>query len=376
MPDVHFNKKEGSKLKLFTPGPVYVPERILKELAKPNDTHRSKPYSEMHQLAVEGLKKLLYTKNDCLIFTSSATGIMEACMRNLIKQDEKALMLSIGAFGNRWHSVGLANGKNIIKEEVEWGKAITPEFASEALSKEKYSVVCLQSNETSTGVYNPIDNIIPIIKDSGALVCVDATSSMAGIKVEVDKLGIDVCLASVQKCFALPPGLAVCSISEAAIQKAAEVKNRGIYLDFITLKKKNKLHQTPSTPPIPQIRSLVAQLDYILNKEGLESRFQRHKQLGMRTRMWARDANLEMFPEKGYESDTVSTIKNTFNIDYSEMVNLMLSKGYRIVNGYGDLMGKTFRIGHMGEITLKDLEEMLEVLTDIISKLRLKKLEN
>ena len=375
MPDVHFNKKEGSKLKLFTPGPVYVPERILKELAKPNDTHRSKPYSEMHQLAVEGLKKLLYTKNDCLIFTSSATGIMEACMRNLIKQDEKALMLSIGAFGNRWYSVGLANGKSVIKEEVEWGKAITPEFASDALSKEKYSVVCLQSNETSTGVYNPIDNIIPIIKDSGALVCVDATSSMAGIKVEVDKLGIDVCLASVQKCFALPPGLAVCSISEAAIQKAAEVKNRGIYLDFITLKKKNKLHQTPSTPPIPQIRSLVAQLDYILNKEGLESRFQRHKQLGMRTRMWARDANLEMFPEKGYESDTVSTIKNTFNIDYSEMVNLMLSKGYRIVNGYGDLLGKTFRIGHMGEITLKDLEEMLEVLTDIISKLRLKKLE-
>jgi len=376
MPDVHFNKKEGSKLKLFTPGPVYVPERILKELAKPNDTHRSKPYSEMHQLAVEGLKKLLYTKNDCLIFTSSATGIMEACMRNLIEQDEKALVLSIGAFGNRWYSVGLANGKNVIKEEVEWGKAITPEFASEALSKEKYSVVCLQSNETSTGVYNPIDNIIPIIKDSGALVCVDATSSMAGIKVEVDKLGIDVCLSSVQKCFALPPGLAVCSISEAAIQKAAEVKNRGIYLDFITLIKKNKLHQTPSTPPIPQIRSLVAQLDYILNKEGLESRFQRHKQLGMRTRMWARDANLEMFPEKGYESDTVSTIKNTFNIDYSEMVNLMLSKGYRIVNGYGDLMGKTFRIGHMGEITLKDLEEMLEVLTDIISKLRLKKLEN
>jgi len=375
MPDVHFNKKEGSKLKLFTPGPVYVPERILKELAKPNDTHRSKPYSEMHQLAVEGLKKLLYTKNDCLIFTSSATGIMEACMRNLIKKDEKALVLSIGAFGNRWYSVGLANGKNVIKEEVEWGKAITPEFASEALSKEKYSVVCLQSNETSTGVYNPIDTIIPIIKDSGALVCVDATSSMAGTKVEIDKLDIDVCLASVQKCFALPPGLAVCSISESVIKKAAEVKNRGIYLDFLTIIKKNKVHQTPSTPPIPQIRGLVAQLDYILTKEGLESRFQRHKQLGMRTRMWARDANLEMFPEKGYESDTVSTIKNTFNIDYSEMVSQMLMKGYRIVNGYGDLRGKTFRIGHMGEITLKDLEEMLEVLTDIISELRLKKLE-
>lgn len=372
--DVHFNKNEGSKLKLFTPGPVYVPERILKELAKPNDTHRSTPYSEMHQLAIEGLKKLLYTKNECLIFTTSATGIMEACMRNLIKQDEKALVLSIGAFGDRWYDTAITNGKDVVKEEVDWGKAITPEFAEEVLSKEKYSVVCLQSNETSTGVYNPIDDIIPIIKDSGALVCIDATSSMAGVKLEVDKLGIDVCLASVQKCLALPPGLAVCSISDDAIQKSSEVKNRGIYLDFVSLVKKNKQHQTPNTPPIPQIRGLVAQLDYILNTEGIENRFRRHKQLGMRTRIWARDANLEMFPEKGYESDTVSTIKNTFDIDYSEMVNLMLMKGYRIVNGYGKLINKTFRIGHMGEITLKDLEKMLEMLTDVISELRLKTL--
>ncbi|MFX1338805.1 MAG: pyridoxal-phosphate-dependent aminotransferase family protein [Promethearchaeota archaeon] len=373
--DVHFDKKEGSKLKLFTPGPVYVPERILKELAKPNDTHRSTPYSEMHQFAIEGLKKVLYTKNECLIFSTSATGIMEACMRNLIKQDEKALVLSIGAFGDRWYETALTNGKDVVKEVVEWGDAITPEFAEEVLSKEKYSVVCLQSNETSTGVYNPIDEIVPIIKDSGALVCIDATSSMAGVKLEVDRLGIDVCLASVQKCFALPPGLAVCSISDDAIKKSSEVKNRGIYLDFIGLVKKNKSHQTPNTPPIPQIRALVAQLDYILNEEGLEKRFQRHKQLGIRTRIWARDANLEMFSKKGYESDTVSTIKNTFNIDYSEMIELMLMKGYRIVNGYGNLINKTFRIGHMGEITVKDLEGMLEVLTDIISELRLKKLE-
>jgi len=370
MPEVHFNKEKGSQLKLFTPGPVQVPERILKEMAKPNDTHRSEPYSEMHQLVEEGLKKVLYTTNKCLIFTSSATGIMEACVRNLVKDDEKALFLSVGAFGDRWHQIGVSNGKNSVKEGVEWGKAIKPEFAQEALNKDKYSVVFIQSNETSTGVYSPIDEVIPVIKDYGALVCVDATSSMAGVKVEVDKLGIDVCLASVQKCFTIAPGLAVCSISEAAIDKASQVKNRGLYFDFLSLLKKNEVHQTPATPPIPQIRALAAQLDYILNQEGLEKRFERHEQLGKRTRTWAKEVNFDMFSEKGYESNTVSTMKNSLNIDIGKMVYMLLEKGYRIVNGYGSLKNKTFRIGHMGEITLKDLEAMLKVLAEIVSELR------
>ena len=371
MTDIHFNKEKGSQLKLFTPGPVHVPERVLKELAKPNDTHRSKPYSEMHKMAAEGLQKLLYTKNECLIFTSSATGIMEACVRNLVKDDEKGLFFSIGAFGDRWYDIGVSNGKSSIKEGVEWGKAITPEVAKDALSKDKYSVVFIQANETSTGVYNPIEEVAPLVKDSGALLCVDATSSMAGIKIEVDKLGIDVCLASVQKCFALPPGLAVCSISADAIDKAKTVKNRGLYFDFIGMHKRHVAkYQTPTTPPIPQIRGLTAQLDYILNTEGLDKRFERHEQLGKHTRKWVENINLEMFPEKGYESNTVSTIRNSLDLDIPKMVSLLLEQGYRIVNGYGDLVNKTFRIGHMGEIQIKDLDEMLNVLTDIINKLK------
>lgn len=370
MSNVHFNKSEGSKLRLFTPGPVQVPDRILNAMALANDTHRSGPYSEMHKIAVEGLQKVLYTQNECLIFTTSATGIMEACVRNLISDNEKALFLSIGAFGDRWYQIGVSNGKNSTKAEIEWGKAVTTEILKEELSKDNYAVVCLQSNETSTGVYNPIDKIIPIIKDSGAIVCVDATSSMAGVKIDVDSLGIDVCLASVQKCFALPPGLAVCSVSSAAFEKAKEVKNRGLYLDFLDLQKKNKVYQTPNTPPIPQIRGLVVQLDYILNQEGLESRFERHEQLGKRTRDWAKDMGLEMFPENGYESNTVSTMKNTIDIDFAKMISIMLNKGYRIVNGYGSLANKTFRIGHMGEISIKELDEMLAILAKVISDLR------
>jgi len=374
MSNVHYKIDKGSAIKLFTPGPVQVPERVLKAIALPNDTHRCKPYEEMHQMAIEGLKRILFTKNDCLLFTSSATGIMEACVRNLLNNEDKGLFLSIGAFGDRWHQIGLQNGKKAIKKSVELGNAITPEFLEQILSEDSYNVIFLQSNETSTGVYNPLEKIIPIIKDHGALICVDATSSMAGIKLEVDKLGIDVCLASVQKCFALPPGLAVCSISEAAINKAENVKNRGNYFDFISLLKKNKVYQTPTTPPIPQIRGLTVQLNYILNDEGLENRFKRHEQLGKRTRMWARDIMMDMFPVSGYESNTVSTMKNSLNIDIKLMVSKLLENGYRIVNGYGSLVNKTFRIGHMGEVQIRELEEMLKILTDIISELRLKQL--
>ncbi len=375
MSSIHFNKEKGSKLKLFTPGPVQVPERILKEMAKPNDTHRSMAYEEMHQQVIENLKQLFYTKNECFLFTSSATGVMEACVRNLIRKDEKALVLSIGAFGNRWYDIALSNGKNVIKKEVEWGKALTLDNVQDFLSEGKYSVVLLQSNETSTGVYNPLEEIMPAIKDTGALICVDATSSLGGIKLEVDKLNIDVCLASVQKCLALPPGLAVCSISNKALEKAKMVKNRGYYFDFLAIQKKNKLNQTINTPPIPHIRALLAQLDYILKEESLEKRFKRHEQLGKRTRIWVRDMGLEMFSEKGYESNTVSTIKNTLDIDLEEMIFRMLLKGYRITNGYGKLKNKTFRIGHMGEITLEKLEEMLKVLTDVIAELRLEKMK-
>jgi len=371
MVDLHFDFENGSKLKLFTPGPVYVPEKILKELAKPNDTHRSLAYQELHESTVKGLQKLLYTKNNCLIFTSSATGVMEACIRNLLNSQDKGLILSCGAFGNRWGQIGKACGKKTNKIEIEWGTGFSEEQVKDVLSKDNYDVVTIQFVETSTGIYNHLDEIAPIIKDSGALLCVDATSGIAGIKLEVDKLDIDVCLASVQKCLTIPPGLAVASISEDALKKAKTVEDRGLYFDFVSLMKySTERHQTPNTPPIPQIRALNAELKYITETEGLENRFRRHLEMRTTVHNWVNEMGMEMFSAKGYESPTVSTIKNNLDLDLNKVVNTALEKGYRIVNGYGDLKGKTFRIGHMGELTVADVKELLEVLTGIINKLK------
>ena len=160
---------DGLDYKLFTPGPVNVPDFILKEMGKPNDTHRGPAYYQMHQSISKNAQKLLSTKNDILIFASSGSGFMEACVRNLLKDDETGLFLSCGAFGNRWHSIAKANGKKTEKVEIEWGTGFSPEFLKDKLSENHYPVVFIQLNETSTGVKNPLDKLGPMIKEHGAI---------------------------------------------------------------------------------------------------------------------------------------------------------------------------------------------------------------
>src|SRR6056297_588147 len=258
---------------LFTPGPVYVPDFVLEVMAKPNDTHRGNFYQKMHESIRENMQKLLKTKNEILIFPSSGSGIMEACVRNLLADDETGLFFSCGAFGDRWAGLAEACGKKSKKVSVDYGKAITPDLVSKELESGDYPVVYITYNETSTGVTNPMEEIGPIVKDSGAILCIDCVSAMAGIPINVDAWGVDVALASVQKAFGLPPGIAVCSITERALEKTRSVKNRGKYLDFDHIYKRGLKDECPVTPPMPQIRSLMGALEKIM-EQGVEKRYE------------------------------------------------------------------------------------------------------
>lgn len=349
---------------MFTPGPVKVTERVLSELSKPNDTHRSNPYYELHAQTCSRLQQLLYTKNDVLLFASSGTGVMEACVQNLLAPGEKGLFLTCGAFGDRWVEIARSHGKAFEQLEFPWGTAVRPDAVKEALEGGDYPVAFVQFNETSTGVRNPLEKIAPVVKEGGALLCVDAVSGMAGMKIDVDAWGIDVCLASTQKCFGLPPGMAVASVSEAAYEKAEGVEHRGYYFDLLVLRRYGQKNQTPNTPPIPLIRALNAQLRHVLEVEGLENRFARHAALGERVRKWAAEEGLEMYSEDGSHSDTVAAISNTRNVDLAKFVANVEARGYRIVNGYGSLAGKNFRVGFMGDVQLDELEELLVVLSE------------
>lgn len=356
---------ENRHFKLFIPGPTEVREEILKEMARPMIGHRSKEISVLLREIVLKLQKLLFTKNKVFIFTSSSTGVMEAAMRNCVK--EKALVLVCGAFSERWAKIAKANGKTVEVLEVPWGQAILPEMVEEKLKQEKYDAVAFVHNETSTGVMNPIEEISEVLKKYPEICfLVDAVSSMAAVKIEVDKLGIDVILAGVQKGFALPPGITVCAVSEKALKKAAEVENRGYYFDFLSyLENFEEKQQTPETPSISHLFALNKQLDYILTEEGLKNRFQRHKEMANYVQNWARE-KFSLFCDERYLSETVTGINNNRNIDVDKLREELRKRGKEISDGYGKLKGKCFRIAHMGDIQVSEIKELLADIDEIL----------
>lgn len=357
-----------TNMKLYTPGPVYVAPDTLAVMSKHCDTHRSSWYSDMHQHCEELLQELMFTENQILLGAFTGTGFMEACITNLLGKGDSGLFVSVGAFGKRWTSIAKSHGKAFDVLEFEMGKAAKAGAIKEALEEKEYASVFIQFNETSTGIRNPLKEIAPVVKASGALLCVDAVSGLGGMKLEVDKLGIDVCLASTQKCLAVPPGIALCSISGAALEKTKTVENRGYYLDFMVLMKKAPKHQTPTTIAVPLVRALEHKLGKIV-EEGVEKVFDRHAKMADMTRNWAKTAGFEIFSEEGYRSNTVSTLANNKGIDVAKFVKVLLDKGYRIVNGYGDLKDKTFRIGHMGDLQPDDMKELFGVMDETLQEL-------
>ncbi len=351
--------------KLFTPGPTEVREEILQVLSTPQIHHRSKEFSELYAEIQEKLKKLLYTENPVFLFPSSATGAMEAAVTNGVKK--KCLNLINGAFSKRWHEITKMNGVPCDALEVEWDKAIRPEMVDEKLATGEYDAVTLVFNETSTGLMNPLKEIADVVKKyDDVLLFVDAVSAMAGVKIEVDKLGIDMCLAGVQKCFALPSGITVASVSERLLERAKEVPPRSYYFNLPLMHKYHEKNQTRVTPPIPHMFALNAQLDYILNEEGLENRFARHERMAKIVQEWARKY-FDIFPEKGYESKTLTCVKNTRGISVKELNEKLMKEYYmRISNGYGKLKEQTFRIAHMGDLQVQDIKGLLAVINDIL----------
>ncbi len=351
-------------VKLFIPGPTEVYPDVLKEVGRPMVGHRGKAFQELFADTTAKLKKVLFTENDVLLSTSSATGVWEACARNCIER--KALVCVNGAFSDKWHQVCLKNGKAADRLEVEWGKAVKPGMIDEKLATGEYDSLFFVHNETSTGVASPLYDVAKVMrKHPGVSFVVDAVSSMTGMKIEVDKLGIDVCLASVQKAFALPPGLSVFTASKKAYEKAERIKDRGYYFDFLAFRKYTEKNQTPTTPSIPQIFGLNAQLGKML-AEGMENRFLRHRKMAEMTRKWAIGNGFELFPEKGYESDTLTAVANNKGVHVSDIIRKLEERGMTISNGYGDLKEKTFRIAHMGDMQPGEVAELLDAIDSIL----------
>lgn len=354
--------------KLFIPGPTHVLDETLQVMARYPIGHRSQVYKDLHLKVVAGIQKILFTEQTVLLSTSSATGLMEATVRNLVHK--RAANFTCGAFSERWAEITALCGLPQDTYPVEWGLANKPRQVREALESGRYDVVTIVHNETSTGVTNPLPEIAAVVQEfPDVLLCVDSVSGMAGLPFYFDEWGVDVVFASVQKAWALPPGFSIMAISDKALARAAQTPTaqKGFYFDLSRLAKSGAKGQTPITPSIPHLYGLESQVERILS-ETPAVRFQRHRDMATRTRDWGAE-RFGLFAEPGYESDTVTCFSNLREIDLSQMIQHAEREGFIVSGGYGNLKGKTFRIGHMGEHTVAGLEELLKVLDNAIAQM-------
>ena len=352
--------------KLFIPGPVEVDEGVLQKMASPMIGHRSAEWSALQKRVSEKLQKLMYTNNPIILSASSGTGLLEMAIR--CTTAKRAIVFSVGAFGNRWHEIALGNGVPADKYEEKWGGGISAQTVESYLETGKYDVATVTHNETSTGVMNHLEELAEVFRRYPDVVwCVDAVSSLGGAKIEVDELGIDICVTSSQKALGLPPGLSLASVSEKARKRAEGVERRGYYFDMLLLLKyvQERNFQYPSTPSISHTYALDFSLDRILDQEGLEARFARHREMADYVRSWAKK-HFALFPVEEYASDTVTCISNTREISVKDLNAKLGERGFMISNGYGALKEKTFRIAHMAELRKRDLEELLGHMEDIL----------
>ncbi|WP_114576042.1 alanine--glyoxylate aminotransferase family protein [Saliphagus sp. LR7] len=352
---------------LYIPGPTEVREEVIAEMAQPMFGHRMDRMTDLYTTVVEDTKEFLGTDNDVIVLTGSGTEFMESSMLNLV--DESVLVTTCGSFSERQANVAERLGKDVDTLEYEWGRAVKPEDVREALegSDGEYDAVTCVMNESSTGVRNPIEEIGDVVADyPETYFVVDAVSALGGDYVDIDSHGIDVIFTSVQKAFAMPPGLAVCVVSDEAYEREVGKDSASWYGGFQrSLDYYDRKGQTHSTPAIPVMLAYRKQMKHMLD-EGHDARDERHREMADYTREWARE-HFEMFPEEGYESRTVSCIENTRGIDVAATIEAV-SEEYDMVfaNGYGsDLGEETFRIGHMGEHDVESVRALTDAIEDV-----------
>lgn len=329
--------------------------------------HRSREFRDLFVQIESKLRRLFDTEQHVFVATCSGTGLMEGALLNTVPRS--VLATTVGAFSERWESIASHLGLEVDHLHHDWGQAVDPTALADRFvgRRHHYDAVTITHNETSTGMMNPLETLAGIVRGGAGdtLLLVDAVSSLGSVPIHFDAWGLDVCLASTQKGMGLPPGLTVFAVSERAMERARSQTYRGTYFDFLEYERNARDRQsTPFTPAIPLVYALDAQLDYILEDETLERRWSRHVEM--------RDLTIEtcssfarLMVEPQYASPSVSTFEPADGKAASEIIASMRENGFVIGSGYGEWKDRTFRIGHMGDMTVSDLRAMLDVLARV-----------
>jgi len=334
--------------------------------SRPMIGHRGDDFKSLYREIHPRLQTLFGTKQPVFLSTSSAWGVMEASLRNVV--DRGVLCCMCGAFSDKWLDVARRCGKNAEPLQVDWGKHIDHGNLDRALASGKFDTVTLIHNETSTGVMNPLPEICcTLAKYPDILLILDTVSSFSAMKIDMDPLGIDVMLTGSQKALALPPGFSLFSVSDKAFARAEKQKDRGYYFDFLEFRKQQERWMTPTTPSIGHIFALQSKLDEIF-EEGLDARYVRHARTNALVHDWVKRTGFDFFAEEGFRSKTLTCIANNKNIDVVNLARRLREKHHLVIDaGYGKLRGKTFRLSNMGDETEETVSHLLLSLDDVLS---------
>ena len=356
--------------RFFLPGPTEVLPEILAAQTRPMIGHRGKSMEQLIAQMMPGLQRIFQTGRPVYICSSSATGLMEAAIRNC--GGRRVLSLVNGAFSERFFRIAKANGCEATALELPLGQAHTPELLADALRKGPYDAVTVVHSETSTGALNPIEQLARVARAAGdVLLLVDSVTGVAGARVETDAWDLDFVLTGSQKALALPPGLALGVAQPRALERARKQTNRGTYFDLVEFESYILKNQTPNTPALSLMYALAAQVVRI-ERETIEARWARHLAMAGRTWRWAdelrgRGIPVSVLAPEGYRSPTVTCLTLPPGRKGSEINDAMKARGFTISAGYGSLKDSTIRIGHMGDHTVAELDVLLAALEEVLS---------
>lgn len=352
--------------RFFLPGPTEVRPEVLEAQARPMIAHRGADFVALMGDIQTGLKDVFRTARPVVVSTSSATGLMEAAIRN--SGTGHVLSLVNGAFSERFAEIAVACGRAVDRVEVGWGAAHDPDAVRQALRARDYDAVTVVHSETSTGALNPVEDIAGVVRECGGpLLLVDSVTGVGGAELQADAWGLDFVLTGSHKALALPPGLAFGVASPRMLEVAARTPGRGHYFDLVQFEENLEKLQTPTTPALTLFYALQVQLRRIA-VETMAARWSRHAAMAERTWAWveetsaARGLDMKLVAVEGHRSPTVTAVSLGAGLDPKHVVHAMAAQGWVVGGGYGAGKATDFRIGHMGDHTLEELEAVLEAL--------------
>ncbi|MDP2952714.1 MAG: alanine--glyoxylate aminotransferase family protein [Chloroflexota bacterium] len=361
-------------MNLRIPGPTPCPPPVLEALSRQMIDHRGPEFTQLFQGVTARLKEFFQTKNDLLTLTGSGTGGMEATIVNTLSPGDKVLSASCGSFGERFAAIAKTFGAQVTKLDFEWGRPVEPEALRSALKADPaIKAVLITHNETSTGITNDLATLSSIVREFDKLLLVDAISSISCIDLPTDAWGCDVVISGSQKGWMVPPGLVMVSVSPKAWQAHAQAKMPRFYWDFTRAKSNlDKAGQTPWTPGLTVIFGLSTALE-IMAKEGLPQILARHKRVGEKTRKGIKGLGLPLFAQESHASNTVTSITVPEGVDGRQLRRLMRQEHGVVLAGGQDKLSETiFRIGHLGFVSEKDIDEVLQALQIVLPKVGFK----